>query len=82
MAGRSEPLTGGQFLGSLLLILLGVLAIALLGALSCSLACEGNEAGAVIILLIGLPAIIFLVVRGIRKITNQQPKKKSKEATQ
>jgi len=66
--------------GKVALIILSVIValglIALLAALSCSIACGGADALAIIVMALGTAGIIFLLVRVIRNITGKEKKQK------
>jgi hypothetical protein len=51
----------------------------LLAALACNLACNGSEAGAILLLLLGISAIVFLLILVIKKIKSH--KKPDTEST-
>lgn len=57
----------------IVLVITGSIALLyLIGGLACSLSCNGNDAAAWAILLLGIPAIVILCVWLIRKITKRQ----------
>ncbi|MFL5808334.1 MAG: hypothetical protein ACJ749_02370 [Flavisolibacter sp.] len=58
----------------ILAIFVALLAIVLLGMLTCSIACSGAEALAYVLFIIGMGAIIYGLLRVIRRISNG-PKK-------
>ena len=66
----------------ILAILVALGLIFLLGVLSCSIACGGAEGLAYAIFFIGLGAIIFGLVRVIKRINRGEPKQKKAEPTQ
>lgn len=51
----------------------------LLAALSCSLSCAGSGAAATIVLILGVPAIVFLTIFAIRRITGKRRRRKLTE---
>ena len=64
-----------------MIVLAVVVAVALallLGALACNIACAGSEAGALVVLVLGLGAIAFGLARVIRRI-KQGPRNKEPE---
>lgn len=58
-----------------LAILIAIILIYLLGALSCSIACSGSEGLAYVIFFLGTGAVIFFLVRIIRRIIKGNPNK-------
>ncbi len=65
---------------TLLIILSVIAALALLyilAFLSCSIACAGSEALAIVVALGGTALIIYLLVRMIKRISNRPPKKEN-----
>jgi hypothetical protein len=62
------------------LSILGALGLTfLLAALACNLACNGSEAGAILLLVFGISAIVLLLILAIKKIKSH--KKRDTEST-
>ncbi|HEX2534299.1 MAG TPA: hypothetical protein VHK69_11210 [Chitinophagaceae bacterium] len=75
---RESSPAGKAALIFLTVIVAGLLAY-LVAALSCSISCSGNDALAVVVLLLGAGAIIFFTVRVIRRIARGPGRKKRGE---
>jgi predicted membrane channel-forming protein YqfA (hemolysin III family) len=60
-------------------ILVALLLLYLVAALSCNISCSGNDAAAVIVLLLGTGLLVFLTVRVIKRINRGRPKKPKTE---
>ena len=78
--GYKQTSTGGKIALITLSILIAIAVLYLVAALSCSLACSGNDALAVIVLFLGVGAVILLLVKVIQRIT-RGPKPKAPAAT-
>lgn len=61
-------------------ILVALILLYLVAALSCNISCSGNDAAAVIVLLLGTGLLVFLTVRMIKRINRGGPRK-PKQAT-
>jgi hypothetical protein len=56
-------------------ILVALLLLYLVAALSCNISCSGNDAAAVIVLLLGTGLLVFFTVRVIKRINRGTPRK-------
>ena len=73
-----EMSEGSKAILAILCVLIGLGLIALIAGLSCELSCNGNDAGAVVLLTGGTAAVVILCLFAIRKLIPKGSKEKQK----
>lgn len=73
--------TGGKVALIILAVVVALVLLYLVAALSCSIACSGAEGAAIVVGILGGGAVIFFLIRVIRRIVNGPRNKPEKPST-